>query len=310
MRGQYARFTIRSIMIAVALIALNLGAAISTWNGYSLQQPPPKPTFWPHGLNIPVDPDADGNILIDLGKLATGQRLVGIIRIPQPWPTLIEIWSPVIVSASITLVVILIFGYSPSHAESLPSTASGGAGGRLPRVWFGLRWATIAISLIGLNWLGAVYRPLVDLGEWQSLAASPFIKSDFLDKAGIRFRCQADELVFMTEHDGGGRPATLDDYPLPLYQGDGQSRVLATIVHKSDGSVVIYEGNPGLMRLILSRPRVIQPPKRTALEIWWPVIASASTTLLVLDILLRQLRQRRTVSATEIGEHAAQPDSE
>jgi hypothetical protein len=310
MRGQYARFTIRSIMIAVALIALNLGAAIATWNRYSLQQPPPKPTFWPRGFYTPVVPDADGNILIDLGKLATGHRLVGIIRLPQPWPTLIEIWSPVIASVSITLVVILIFGYSPSHAESLPSTASGAGGGRLPRVWFGLRWATIAISLIGLNWLGVVYRPLVDLGEWQSLAASPFITSDFLDKAGKKLRYQADELVLMTENEGGERPATLDDYPLPLYQGDGQTRVLATIVHKSDGSVGVYEGNPGLMRLILSRPRVIQPPTRTALEIWWPVIASASTTLLVLDILWRQLRQRRAVSAAEIGEHAAQPDSE
>jgi hypothetical protein len=310
MRGQYATFTIRSIMIAVALVALNLGAAIAAWNRYCLQQPPPKPTFWPRGFYIPVVPDADGNILIDLGKLATGQRLVGIIRIPQPWPTLIEIWSPVIVAASITLVVILLFGRSPLKVEPVPSTASGGAGGRLPRVWFGLRWATIAICLIGLNWLGVVYRPLVNPGEWQSLAASPYIKSDFLDKAGIKFRSQSDELVFMTEHDGGERPATLDDYPLPLYQGDGQSRVLATIVHKSDGSVGVYEGNPGLMRLILSRPRVIQPPTRTALEIWWPVIATASTTLLVLDILWRQLRQRRAVSAAEIGEHAAQPDSE
>jgi hypothetical protein len=177
-------------------------------------------------------------------------------------------------------------------------------------VWFALRWAAIAICLIGLNWLSAVYRPYLVPGEWQSLANSQQIESDFLDKAGKKFRYQADELVLMTENEGGERPATLDDYPLPLYQGDGQTRVLATIVHKSDGSVVIYEGNPGLMRQILSRPRVIQPPTRTALEMWWPVIASASTTFLVLDILRRQLRQRRTVLATEIGEHAARPDSE
>jgi hypothetical protein len=296
-------------MIAVALVTLNLGAAIATWDRYHLQQPPPKPrppnrVFW-----TPLVPDADGKILIDLGKVPTGQRLVGIIRLPEPWPNVIGIWSPVVASASITLVVILLFGRSPLNVESVSLTASGGGPGRLPRVWFALRWGAIAIILIGLNWLGALYRPLLDHGEWQSLN-SPGIQSDFLDKAGKKFRYQADELFLMTENDGGERPATLDDYPLPLYQGDGQSRILATIVHKCDGSVVVYKGNPGLMRQILTRPRVIQPPTRTALETWWPVIASASTTLVVLDILLRQLRQRRTVSGAEIGEHAAEPDSE
>ena len=65
-----------------------------------------------------------------------------------------------------------------------------------------------------------------------------------------------------------------------------RSRVLGTIVYRPDGSIVGYEGRPGEMQ---APPHVIRPPLRSFLEMWWPVVASASITTLVLGILWRQV---------------------
>ncbi len=82
-----------------------------------------------------------------------------------------------------------------------------------------------------------------------------------------------------------------DRRQLPLQHGDGPSRVLETIVYKDDGSIVAFEGSPGFLGRILSRPRVIQPSVRFLLEMWWPLMASTTITILVLGILRRDIRQ-------------------
>jgi hypothetical protein len=102
MRGLNFGFTIRSMMIAVALVGLNLAAAIATWNGLPREQThkiSSGPRVWP-----PHDVDGPVSVRFDLGNLETGERLVRVVR--RRRPTLVEIWSPAIASVSITLIVL------------------------------------------------------------------------------------------------------------------------------------------------------------------------------------------------------------
>jgi hypothetical protein len=62
-----ARFTIRSILITVALVGLNLAAAIETWNNRPPQQTVGVglgPRLWPSH-----NQDHDGNLRVDLETL-------------------------------------------------------------------------------------------------------------------------------------------------------------------------------------------------------------------------------------------------
>jgi len=306
MRGLSVRFTIRSMVIAVALVALNLAGAIATWRCYPEKQIVQMTND--RGLRH-YNEDADGNMRFDLGKLRTGERLVGVVRRRRP-PTLVQIWSPVIASASITLLVLLVpFGRSASWHRSPLSNVGGHPPTRLARGWFAARWATIVAALIGLNITGAVYRPLLDPSEQRPASDVYFGGSMFLDEAGnFLFNRRDGTLIFRNADGSLERPATLDDFPLPLHQDDGHSRISDTIVYKSDGSIVDYEGNPGIMERMLTWPRVIQSPTRSLLEMWWRVVASASITLLVLDILWRQARRQRTDRVTEIEERIDHAD--
>ncbi|MFI5456064.1 MAG: hypothetical protein ACHRXM_11500 [Isosphaerales bacterium] len=295
------------MIIAIALFGLNLAGAIATWRCIPKEQTPQVgigPRFGPS-----YDEDADGNMRSDLGKLRTGERLVHVVKRRRP-PTLVEIWSPVIASTSITLLVLLIpFGRSASRDRSPPSNLGGRPPPRLARVWFAARRATIAAALIGLNLAGAVYRPLLDPSEQRPADHVYFDGSLFLDKAGnFLFNRGDGKLLFRNADGSHERPATLEDFPLPLHHGDGRNRILDTIVYKSDGSIVDYEGNPGMMEPMLTWPRVIQPPTRSLLEMWWPAVASASITLMVLDVLWRQARRQRTDPDTEIEEQVDHAD--
>jgi hypothetical protein len=114
-------FTIRSMMIAVALVALHLAAAIATWNGYPREQMLQVRSSISR-LHPPHAEDADGNIRFDLDKLETGERLVGIVRRPHLRRTLVEIWAPVIASASITLLVLDILWCQARRQRTGPVT--------------------------------------------------------------------------------------------------------------------------------------------------------------------------------------------
>ena len=88
----HSRFTIRSLLILVAVVGLNLaGAIISCGNLQKLS-----PARVDDGLHVrPLqETDADGNTVFDLGKLDTGERLVRRVQRLPPQLATLEIWSP------------------------------------------------------------------------------------------------------------------------------------------------------------------------------------------------------------------------
>ena len=296
-----ARLRTRFTLIVLALLALHLVAAIETWNAH-----PPEQTAMV-GLGPRPGPylnkDADGSFRLNLGKLRTGERLLRVVRLPLP-PTFLEIWSPVIGSMSITLLVLFVpmrrsarrYGNNPSIAGSDPPPG-------LSRTWIATRRAMVVGALIGLNLAGAVHRPpqhpveqRLDPLLWSGAILFPRRDGSFL------FPGPGGSLVIRAADGSVRRPATVDNYPLPLHGGYGADRVLDTVVYKRDGSIVAYDGNPGLLGRILGPTRVIQPPARSSLEMWWPAIASALITLIVLDLVWRQSRRPQTERITENGE--------
>jgi hypothetical protein len=157
-------------------------------------------------------------------------------RTTQPFaPNLAEVWAPAIASLSITLLVFFVpLGIAASRRVAISPVAAGWPASR-SRAWLAARWLAIATALIGLNFAGAVYRPLRGPGE---LRPSPYL---FFDSA-----------TFLDE------------------QGDF------------------------LMRLKLSRPRSVKSSMRSFVEVWFPAIASASVTALVLNCVWRQVQRQRT----------------
>jgi hypothetical protein len=95
-----------------------------------------------------------------------------------------------------------------------------------------------------------------------------------------------------TPTDGSApRPATTADYPLPLHQYDAKARVLDTVEYRSDGSVVLYQGNPGLFARLMGRPLVIKPATRSFVEVWGWTIAGAVISAGFVGMLWRQSRE-------------------
>ena len=68
--------------------------------------------------------------------------------------------------------------------------------------------------------------------------------------------------------------------------------MLDTFIYRSDGGIVAYEGEPGLLKRMFVWPRIIQRPTRSWAEMWWPVVMSVAITLWVHDLLRREVSQR------------------
>jgi hypothetical protein len=98
-------------------------------------------------------------------------------------------------------------------------------------------------------------------------------------------------MLLVKAPDGVDHPLSTGAQRLSRPSGEDSDRILGTIVYKADGRIVGYEGTPGQMQ---SRPHIIRPPIRSLLEMWWPVIASVSITILVAGILWRRTRHQRT----------------
>ncbi len=83
-------------------------------------------------------------------------------------------------------------------------------------------------------------------------------------------------------HGGPDSPPSQDrDHPA---ERAGPRPVLGTILFKSDGSVVGYEGKPGQKS---GRAHVIRPPIRSLFEMWSLTCAGGLITLLVVALELR-----------------------
>jgi hypothetical protein len=298
MRRLSVRFTIRSMVIATALVAVNLAGVMATWKAY-----PSTRITHRVGLGPQLSPylDDDGSdIRAHLGTFENGQTLVRLVK-PPPRPGLLEILSPVIGSASITLLAAVVaLGRRAARRASTSLNGDSGHSTRSARAWRGARCVGIVAGLIGLNVAGLVASAI---GQHDERLLPPRIWSDptqFLDDNGSYVVRGGKTRPIIKSGDGRiDRPATLADYPLPLHDGDGQARVFDTVIYKPDGSIVRYKGNPGLIRRILIQPHVLQPPTRTFLEVWWPTIGSMSISLVIIVILWRQARSRFTSTTSE-----------
>jgi hypothetical protein len=103
MRRLRASFTIRSLTILVALVALNLAATIVT-SRYYARKPPYAVSIYGNGRGFQSE-YSDGSRRYFVGSRKTGYRLTRIEPTPAAAPTLVQIWSPVLASVSITLLV-------------------------------------------------------------------------------------------------------------------------------------------------------------------------------------------------------------
>jgi hypothetical protein len=285
------KLTIRFVIVALALVGLNFAAAVVTWR--SFQNGSPLPRIWSGPAWLAYTDGSEGIVRLDLVDPKTGARLIRVVMGQFP-PSLVEIWSPVIASVSISLLVFLVpFENLASWLQSVPTEGGDGIPASSSACRRVARWAVILAALIGLNGAGAVQRPQLDASE-QKPGPNSFVfhPTMFLEYAGASLG------PFQP-------PVPLNNATFSPRHGDQHVRVLDTVIYRSDGGIVAYEGNPGLVQRVLSWPRVIQPPTRSLTEMWWPVAGSVSITLLVLDLLWRQGRRRRA-RITDIHERIDQ----
>ena len=332
------RFTLRSLMIAVALVGINIAGAIATAKHYPSQsnsgrgssdrprrQSISKSTAfiiskegrgWSRGSSF-IFSRADGTI--EIGRRRYGTRRTDIKRIvlPPPPPTLLQIWSPLIASILVTILVLVVACERPAlQHRSVHSNGAAPTLVRLQRLWLAARWLIIVMALVGLNLVAALYRPPPD--PYDDQLESPIRSSaDLLVKpdggieiqplggerlvmkpdGGYEYRAFAGRIVIKADGRAVSQPPPDGDVAPPDY-GDYRGCILGTIVYKPNGSIVGYEGKPGQM---LHPTHLIRPPTRSFLEMWWPVIASASITILVLGIMWRHVRRQLTDLSDTVG---------
>jgi hypothetical protein len=299
-RRSKVAFTIRSLMTAVALVALNLAGPIATWN-----RVPAKPAKRPQVPLISGGPTVFGHGVVhpkirsDLGVLETGERLVRVVNWSPP-STLAEIWSPVVASLSITLLVFLVPSLPPTVANRSTATIVAGDPPSIrSQAWLAARCLTILAALISLNFAGAVHRPLLEPSKQPPSPLLFFDLNTFLDEEGNFIHNHLDETLEIIMANGAPRPPTLDDCRAPLQDGDARGRVRGSGVNKTLGAIVAYEVRPGLMRLVLVRPSRIKSWARSFLEVWCLAIVSALTSFLVIVVMWRQALRRRSGRVTE-----------
>jgi hypothetical protein len=373
------RFTIRSLLVAVALVALNLAGAVASprkdWSVGGIASG--TGSFYhdwrpEYGLICTYE----GKTQSTTGTIV--YKLWSVGRVPLP-PSLLQAWSPVIASVSITLLVLTLGPwYLGTVSRSVPPQTRGATptrpprewlaprfmaiiiamiamifvstvfepitlvyrvaivglvllacllewGAVLPRLWPVARWVLLVVALIALNLVSAVSPPSFNLYEltWSNRLPRPprgfsilFVgdfrpspplppqpiepfpgthlelnyKSLFADVPRVLNLSIDGTLVqrCAMEVDLAG----MKRLPEVIFQGFPIGE--ATIDFRADGNVVSYRGRPGIK---LSQPRVLRPPSFSFLEMRWPVIASASLTLLVLVVTVRRLspRQIRTL---------------
>lgn len=115
MKPRCWRFRMRDLLVAIALIALNLGAGITTAEHY------PRPTyFWAvtafgKGLqynedgSIKIDQGSSG--YIDFAKIRSRGKIPsgGIVPISPSRPSLVEIWTPLLITLTLSGIIIIFY---------------------------------------------------------------------------------------------------------------------------------------------------------------------------------------------------------
>ena len=279
MRPSRVRFTTASLMLAILLLGLNLAGGLAT-SRYDPETPYPGAIMFDGSREFPTLPDQDGMSYVyrpDHRHVARcdGWRLVSVGRRPLP-PTPLRIWSPVLASVSVTLLILLVPCRRAMRSIGLlRSTRSDRSQlvGRAPRV---IRDLAIVLALLALNIAGAASRPLpgrssIDLDCRRMFGGVPRTLAIRIDGTIVQRHPLdgSDQGVWFL-------PCTdpLDEQLYTLREG--------TIEYRPDGRIVAYAGSPEQKA---SRPFLIRPPTRTFVEVWWPVLSSGAITLLVMGLL-------------------------
>lgn len=106
MLKSFRGFSVRAVLAAIAIIAINLAAARATSRHY------PRPRIFPTtiamGHQVFVNGE-DGGYIVYKRDMRTGRRYDPQVIRP-PLPSLLRVWSPVIGSTTLTLVVLVLLG--------------------------------------------------------------------------------------------------------------------------------------------------------------------------------------------------------
>jgi hypothetical protein len=233
------RFTTRSLMLVTLLAGLNLGAALAT----SRHFPRPSP------IRVAVNnesaptiflPDEDGIGYVYRGDMKRGRRIAAVRREPLP-PTLLEIWSPVMFSVSISLLILLVpHGGMAAQRRRTSIGLAQQVPERRSRGLMAFRVAGVVLALIVLDLAGVLSgpRPLrsaVSLEYREFFGGMPRILVVGMDGVTIQ-----------------RRPLDLSKWAPPasvppdaaFRDVDGYDLWEATIEYRRDGSIVAYAGTP------------------------------------------------------------------
>jgi hypothetical protein len=208
MRRHHSGVTTRSLILAVALVALNLAGVVATSKFY----PRREIQTGGHGNGRGFENyKADSSIEIGSGNAETGYRLERVVRCLPP-PSLLQVWSPVVACAAFTLLVPVVPGRRVFRGTSrtLRSRAMAAA-----------RWTTILAALIAMNVACFVYRPLPGdtIPEWSLLHRNWLALRK--ETGGERDVLESDIRTFVYKDDGSilgyeGRPGQMVSRPIVL----------------------------------------------------------------------------------------------
>jgi hypothetical protein len=280
-------------MFAILVVGLNLAGALATSSYYPRQQ---LLLVVANNLSAPLIafPDEHGLTYVyrargserrewRMSDSRRGWRISEVIRNPVP-PTLLEIWSPVMASVSVSLFMLLVPSgqAAPWRRGARIDPDRSGRFGRRSRRLIGARVIAIVLALVLLNVSGAVSgtrpgRSYVTLKHGEFFGGTPRILVFRMEGTTVQSRpMNGSDWLGPVE----SRSGTLDDAGYDLDE--------ATIEYRRDASIVTYAGMPERK---LSQPVVISPPARSFLDVWWPLIATSSVTVVVIVLLWRGIRR-------------------
>jgi hypothetical protein len=298
--------TIRCLLLLAGLTGLNLGAAVA------VHRCPPAETLKHDFLSFGFSHYEAGHtgaaaFFYDGAIPGTPERLRRVLiepaRLTPP-----QVWCPIIASLSITLLVFVALPLRSTPNDLAGSQKPGWkARPKLTRVAAAARWTAFTLALLALNAAATIYRPCSAPNEAEP--ARQYLKGGlyllFAD-GSFAFERPWRDLVFAPYRDIDPQ----EPFRGPLLPGNhpyNHDLNVRTIVLEPDGSILGYEGKPGQMT---SQPLVLRRPLRSTFEMRWPIVGSATITVLILGQLWRHARRRRTVPAAETEKQVARLDSE
>ena len=202
----------------------------------------------------------------------------GLRRDPVP-STLMQIWSPIMASVSISLLIVLVpFGpIAPGRRRAPINPDRGGGSERWTCRLIAARVIAVVLALILLNITGAVSGPR---------PGRSYIPLDDREFFGGMPRMLVIRMEGTTVQN---RRLDATDWLGPLASPSGTSDDRydfeeGTIEYRRDASIVTYAGTAERK---LSQPHVISPPARSFLDLWWPLMGTSSVTVIVILCLTR-----------------------